>query len=80
MEPCDVCAKRKRERLKDMCDKLAEKLKRNKIKGGWDKHGMPYIDLTDRETAKIIMKKIEKGFDDIKITTENNNNENVRQR
>jgi len=41
--------------------------KKNPIKSGWDKYGMPYIDLSDRQTAKIIMKKIEIGFSDIKI-------------
>jgi len=38
-----------------------------KVKSGFDSSGMPYIDLTDKDTATIYKEKL-KAFEGIKIT------------
>lgn len=32
---------------------------KSKVKFGYDKNGMPFIDMSDRETAQVFKKKLE---------------------
>ncbi|KPV96457.1 hypothetical protein AN214_01552 [Pseudoalteromonas sp. P1-9] len=43
----------------------AEKTKKSAVKFGYDKNGMPFIDMSDRKTAQIFKKKLE-AFEGIK--------------